>query len=276
MLTTRRAARQLLPEHRQHLRLGRARDRDPGRPQRRARGVRRVARQRARHRRQRRPCSAAEERADRRRARRARSTASGGSFSGGGTVQAINGQIATNVVLAKAHASITDSLARDAGGVARRGPQQRRRSTPRCSHRDQLERRPRRQHRARLQHDRLAVAELPLQHRSTRPRRPADRRGARRERAGRAFAWISNTDVTAGGDLLDRGPRRGADQRDGLERRRLRRPRRSTGPRAWRSAGSSPRTRSRSAVHAWFEDGAATSAARSTSSPSTRPGSSRT
>ena len=36
-------------------------------------------------------------------------TASGGSFYGGGTVQAINGQIVTNVVLASATASITDS-----------------------------------------------------------------------------------------------------------------------------------------------------------------------
>ncbi|HEY3483844.1 MAG TPA: hypothetical protein VGK49_00615, partial [Ilumatobacteraceae bacterium] len=44
--------------------------------------------------------------------------ASGGSFSGGGTQQALNGQIATNVVLAKAHASITDStLTVAAGGV---------------------------------------------------------------------------------------------------------------------------------------------------------------
>ena len=36
-------------------------------------------------------------------------TASGGSFYGGGTVQAINGQVVTNVVLASATASITDS-----------------------------------------------------------------------------------------------------------------------------------------------------------------------
>ena len=41
-------------------------------------------------------------------------TASGGSFKGGGTVQAINGQVVTNVVLASATASIADS--REAGG----------------------------------------------------------------------------------------------------------------------------------------------------------------
>jgi hypothetical protein len=45
-------------------------------------------------------------------------TASGGSLSGGGTVQAINAQIATNAVQAKAHASITDSVLELAGAVA--------------------------------------------------------------------------------------------------------------------------------------------------------------
>ena len=43
--------------------------------------------------------------------------ASGGSFSGGGTVQAINGQIATNVVLADAHASVNDSTIDVTGDV---------------------------------------------------------------------------------------------------------------------------------------------------------------
>ena len=49
--------------------------------------------------------------------RRAPSTASGGSFYGTGTVQAINGQVVTNVVLASATASITDSDVTAGGDV---------------------------------------------------------------------------------------------------------------------------------------------------------------
>ena len=78
----RAAARQLLPEHRQHLRLELARDRDPDRPQRRARRGLRVDRQRGRHRRRASRCSATEAGADRgrgdehgRRRRAARSAA---------------------------------------------------------------------------------------------------------------------------------------------------------------------------------------------------------
>ena len=176
-------AGQLVPEHRQHLRLELARDRDPDRPQRRpGRGRSRgsttptstagsVEVTRDRGRRRSRP------------RRRAPSSASGGSFSGGGTVQAINGQIATNVVLSKAHASIDDSNIDTTGDVAPRGARLVRDRRDRA--RRDLEWRPRRQHRARVQLDRLAVAERALQHHRHRPRRLAVSQARLARRAGR-------------------------------------------------------------------------------------------
>ena len=106
-------------------------------------------------------------------------TASGGSFYGAGTVQAINGQVVTNVVLASATAAITDS---DVDGRRRRRSSPRR-TTPASTRRSSSRRstrRPRVRDHARVQLARLEPAEHPLQPGRHDPRRPADRGRAQR------------------------------------------------------------------------------------------------